>query len=89
MTDLKTRITRLEQRVKADESPAMTLMEFYHSIKETDPEYARRVAEEGDTLMQQVLTSPTPKRIRRKVLAEKRKEASTIANRNERIAPTP
>ena len=70
MTNLKSRITRLEKRIGVDESKPLTLMEIYHEWWASDPEGFRREAMEPhrcSLMMQGVMTSPTPRRVLRRL----------------------
>ena len=68
MRNLNSRIERIEKRVALDEN-GLTLTELVHCMKLEDPEGFRRDATDPacrDRMMQEVLNSPTPKRVIRR-----------------------
>jgi hypothetical protein len=68
VSNLKTRIERIEKRLAVDESPLVTLEELVHYVQLQDPAGFRRKATDPncrDSLMKQVLDQPPPKRILR------------------------
>jgi hypothetical protein len=66
MSNLKSRIERIEKRVAVDEKPYLTMSELCHYIKLADPEGFRREAMDPachDSNMHEALHFPTPKRV--------------------------
>ena len=90
---LKSRIEAIEKRIEIDEGP-LTLIEILYAIKLENPEAARRYAMDptchDHRLWQEVVNSPTPKRViryfRRQQLEQLTKAPASSSDRTRETA---